>query len=122
MGKTFHERGTALTLAARRLTEDLGILFVNAFQDPDLQEAQYWSEDRLHLNPFGHSRVAHMVLTALGVQSTLEPAPDPKPWRQGVTSEAMYYREHVAPWIGRRIRRTSSGNGRAPKHPTWTSV
>jgi lysophospholipase L1-like esterase len=122
MGKTFHERGTALTLAAKRLTEDLGILFVNAFQEPDLQQAQYWSEDRLHLNPHGHARVAHMVLTTLGVRSTLDPAPERKPWRQGMTSEALYYREHVAPWIGRRIRKTSSGNGREPKHPTWSQL
>lgn len=122
MGKTFHERGNALTDAAKALTAELGILFVNAFQDDALRGAEFWCEDRLHLNPYGHARVAHMVLTALGVPSQVDDPPEPKPWKQGVVGEAQYYREHVAPWIGRRIRKTSSGNSRAPKHPVWSRV
>lgn len=122
MGKTFHERGLELTAAAKALADDLGVLFVNGFEDAVLRQAEYWGDDRLHLNPYGHERVAHLVLTTLGVPSTLGPSPEPKSWRQGVSSEAVYYREHVAPWIGRRIRKTSSGNGRAPKRDHWEPI
>ncbi|MFY9712808.1 MAG: SGNH/GDSL hydrolase family protein, partial [Microbacterium sp.] len=34
-------------------------------------------------------------------------------------SGASYYREHVGPWVKRRVTRTSSGDGRAAKYPAW---
>jgi hypothetical protein len=33
---------------------------------------------------------------------------------------AAYYRQHVGPWVRRRLTRTSSGDGREPKFPSWT--
>ncbi|MGV8849400.1 MAG: SGNH/GDSL hydrolase family protein [Propionibacteriaceae bacterium] len=121
-GPTIHARGAALTVAARDLSDDLGILFVNAFDDPVLRGAEFWSDDRLHLTGYGHARVAHLVLTALGVTAAEGDVPPPRPWRVGVLGEARYYRHHVAPWIGRRIRRTSSGKHRTGKHLDWTEV
>ena len=35
---------------------------------------------------------------------------------QGLT----YYREHVGPWVRRRLTGTSSGDGRAAKFGEWT--
>ena len=32
-------------------------------------------------------------------------------------SGSTYYREHVGPWVRRRLTGTSSGDGREPKHP-----
>ena len=96
--------------------------FVNAFDDPVLKGAEFWCEDRLHLNPYGHARVAHLVLSALGVPSAAEPGPTPKPWHSGALAEARYYRDHVAPWVGRRIRKRSSGDNRSYKYAEWTEV
>ena len=34
----------------------------------------------------------------------------------------VWLRDHVRPWLGRRIRRTSSGAGRLPKHADYVLV
>ena len=121
-GRTVHERGAALTDAGLELADELGVLYVNGFADQELREAQYWCDDRLHLNPHGHARMAAKVLAALGVEVTVEEGPEPRVWYGGLIAEARYYRRHVAPWVGRRLRRRSSGDNRTAKHPTWTLV
>lgn len=42
--------------------------------------------------------------------------------RRPLSEEVRYYREHVLPWIGRRLRGQSSGDGRGPKYPTWSTI
>jgi hypothetical protein len=47
--------------------------------------------------------------------------PGPEESRR-VLAEARYYREHVLPWLHRRVRGRSSGDGRTGKFETWTSI
>lgn len=86
-----------------------------------IQRADFWSEDRLHLNAFGHHEVARLVLDVLGVPNALEPSmPAPLPqrsWREARVEDLHWTREHLIPWIGRRIRGVSSGDTVAPKRP-----
>ncbi|HEY8318487.1 MAG TPA: SGNH/GDSL hydrolase family protein [Amnibacterium sp.] len=86
-----------------------------------IQDARYWSIDRLHLNTLGHHEVARMVLDTLGVEHDLEPGrPEPhKPqtWRQARRDDLVWTREYFLPWVGRRIRRVSSGDTIQPKRP-----
>jgi lysophospholipase L1-like esterase len=121
LGRVLRQRGTALTAAVRELTSRHGVLFVDCFGDAEVRHAPYWSPDRLHLNADGHRRVAGLVLGALGLpaadhRATAAAAP------RRLLAEARYYREHVLPWVGRRLRGRSSGDSRAAKHPDWTAV
>ncbi|WP_433059164.1 SGNH/GDSL hydrolase family protein [Dactylosporangium sp. CS-033363] len=121
-GKVIHRKGTILSAAVTELAQQHGALFVNIFGDEEIRHAQYWSGDRLHLNGAGHRRVAGLVLTALGHPTTAHRVdPGPKA-SSGLLAEAKYYREHVLPWVTRRLRGRSSGDGRAPKYPAWTPV
>jgi lysophospholipase L1-like esterase len=121
-GKTIHERGESLTEKIGPLADERELTFVNCFADLTIRRSEYWSEDRLHLNTFGHRRVADLVLAALGHSQPERPRPpDPSVeirWRD----DARYYRQYVGPWIGRRLRRKSSGDGHPPKHPTWHRI
>lgn len=87
----------------------------------ELADPRMWAPDRLHFSPTGHHTIAGMVLEALGVDHELEafrPEPLPaKPWRQARIDDIVWAREHFAPWILRRLRRTSSGDGITPKRP-----
>ncbi|WP_433218374.1 SGNH/GDSL hydrolase family protein [Dactylosporangium sp. CS-047395] len=123
MGKVIQRKGTVLSAAVRELTARYdNVLFVNIFGDEEIRKAPYWSGDRLHLNAAGHQRVASLVLTALGHPTTAHRVdPGPKA-SSGLLAEARYYREHVLPWVTRRLRGRSSGDGRAPKYPLWTPV
>ncbi len=120
--RAIYARGTALTLAVKELAAEKGLLFVSCWEDLTFHGPEYWCDDRIHLNPYGHARVAHLVLTALGVSSSLGPGPRARPWRESPWDEVRYYRQHVGPWVGRRLRRRSSGDNRLPKHPTWSVV
>lgn len=92
----------------------------------EIQDARMWSADRLHLNPLGHRTVARMVLATLGMNDKAPPPlPEPlqlTPWRVARRADMEWAREYLAPWIGRRLRRVSSGDTVRPKRPTWSTV
>jgi lysophospholipase L1-like esterase len=92
-----------------------------------LTDRRLWHTDRLHLNVDGHERVAAAVLEALGVDDvdvlggapgwwrTPLPPAAPSRRRDDLAADAAWVREHLLPWVGRRLRGTSSGDGREPK-------
>lgn len=87
---------------------------------------RFWDEDRLHLSAQGHERAAAAVLEALGVGDDrwrTPPPPDPplRPWTR-VAGNARWVRHHFAPWLVRRARGVSSGDGITPKRPALRPV
>jgi lysophospholipase L1-like esterase len=93
-----------------------------------LADRQLWAEDRLHLNADGHRRVAAHVLACLGVTDPEvlsgpvgwweQPLPPPQRTRSGdLASDAAWVGQHFLPWVGRRVRRVSSGDGVSAKDP-----
>jgi lysophospholipase L1-like esterase len=87
-----------------------------------LADPRMWDEDRLHFSPLGHHTIAMMVLEALNVHHSLEPlVPKPLPartWREARSSDLVWAREYFVPWVIRRLRHRSSGDGITPKRPT----
>ncbi|MGY1884885.1 SGNH/GDSL hydrolase family protein [Blastococcus sp. SYSU DS0753] len=89
-----------------------------------LQDFRLWDTDRIHLTDEGHRRMALAAAAALGLpgadgedwRTPLPPQP-PRELRAALAEEAAWVRGFVAPWIGRRLRGRSSGDGRAPKRP-----
>ncbi|MFT4258756.1 SGNH/GDSL hydrolase family protein [Microbacterium sp.] len=121
-GRVFHKRGDLLSAAVlRRLESRPDVIRALNWPDRELAAPQYWSEDRLHMNAAGHHRVAARVLHALGYEP-------PASWwasrEHGVARPGglAYYREFVAPWVKRRVTRTSSGDGRSAKLPGWVEL
>ncbi|MBX3195995.1 MAG: SGNH/GDSL hydrolase family protein [Microbacteriaceae bacterium] len=89
----------------------------------ELSDPRMWAPDRLHFSPVGHQTIARMVLDALNVENDLEPyeaEPLPKQsWREARKEDIGWAREYFAPWILRRIRHQSSGDGVQPKRPSF---
>ena len=87
----------------------------------ELADPRMWAPDRLHFSPVGHQTIARMVLDALAVEHDLAPfEAEPLPrqdWRQARIEDIGWAREYLAPWILRRIRHQSSGDGVGPKRP-----
>jgi lysophospholipase L1-like esterase len=121
-GGLIRRRGEALTAAIAELASRYDIEMVDIFHDAEIRRAAYWSPDRLHLNAAGHQRVAGLVLTALGHPAAAHVV-DPGPAEsRRVLAEARYYREHVLPWLHRRVRGRSSGDDRTGKYVDWVPV
>jgi lysophospholipase L1-like esterase len=93
-----------------------------------LHDPRAWSADRLHLTADGHRRVALRACEVLGVpvdEDWREPWPPlnqaPRStaasWLAARRMDARWARVYAAPWVGRRIRGRSSGDGVPPKRP-----
>jgi lysophospholipase L1-like esterase len=93
-----------------------------------LHDPRAWSADRLHLTPDAHRRVALRACEVVGVPVTADwrerwPAAEgavPSParaWLVARRTDARWARVHAAPWVARRVRGVSSGDGVLPKRP-----
>ncbi|MFA5608048.1 MAG: SGNH/GDSL hydrolase family protein [Leucobacter sp.] len=87
----------------------------------ELQDARYWAGDRLHLNALGHHTIARAALRALNIPNNLEPLdPPPLPlrsWRTARREDVVWAKEHLVPWVIRRIKHVSTGDDIEPKRP-----
>ncbi|MFE9423648.1 SGNH/GDSL hydrolase family protein [Kitasatospora sp. NPDC006697] len=87
-----------------------------------LQDRRSWSEDRLHLSPEGHQRVALLAARALGLPTEADPAaawPAEAPHSAAELRQEnlQWAREYLLPWVGRRLRGESSGDHVEAKRP-----
>lgn len=93
----------------------------------ELYTQEMWAEDRIHLSAKGHELVSRQALATLeGTPATRQgfamPERPGRPVRQVVAEESAWVRTHLAPWVSRRLRRVSSGDGLEPKLPGLTPV
>jgi lysophospholipase L1-like esterase len=110
----YNEHIHAIALKHGALVADMWALRV-------LRDPRMWAPDRLHHSPVGHATIAAAVLDTLAVDHELEPfVPEPlaaRPWREARAEDLGWAREYLVPWVVRRIRHTSSGDGVTPKRP-----
>ena len=88
------------------------------------EDRRAWDDDRLHPSPLGHERLAAAAADALGVDvepGYLAAPPGAAPART-VRTEAEWWWRYATPWIGRRLRGQSSGDGRTAKRPSLVAV
>lgn len=102
-------------LAARH-----GALVVDLYGAHVLGDPHLWADDRLHLDEEGHRRVAEAVWQTLGHTPRFDwtealPLGIDLPWTARRTADLRFTRQHLVPWIGRRLTGRSSGDGLSPK-------
>lgn len=107
----------------RRVGAEIGAIIVDANQETFFSDNRFLAFDRLHLNAEGHYRVAQALLEKLGYEFDpswripLPPAP-PTPWLKKRVISTIWFFTFALPWIWRRLRGKSSGDGRTAKYPT----
>jgi polyphosphate kinase len=84
-------------------------------------DRRFLAKDRLHLNSLGHDRCAQAVLEKLGY--SFDPnwrTPLPPALRSSFFARSIEWQRwfitFLIPWIWRRVRGISSGDGRSAKH------
>ncbi|MEW9547649.1 SGNH/GDSL hydrolase family protein [Nonomuraea sp. NPDC050783] len=106
-----------------------GVTLLDSFPLAFATDARMWSSDRLHASPEGHARIAAAVAHALelpdgGDTSWRDPFPPlaaSRAWR-AVAAEARWLGTFAGPWLARRLRGRSSGDGRTAKRPVLAPV
>lgn len=90
-----------------------------------LYDDRMWAADRIHLGSEGHRRVGLLAAATLrgstsGEQEDwarpLPPLP-PRSRLAAARDDAAWLREHVAPWVRRRLEHRSSGDAVTAKRP-----
>lgn len=123
MTRPLAPRVRALNAALLVAAERHGVVVVRCDRYPICTDPRIWSEDRLHANALGHTLIADAMAHALGLPDaddawtrSLTPLPRSSRWSTART-EGRWLRTFVGPWLGRRIRGTSSSAGRTAKRP-----
>jgi hypothetical protein len=121
--KVWQERFGAFNDGVREIGAEVGAIVVDANGEKFFSDKRFLAFDRLHLNAIGHSRCADAVLEKLGYdfdpgwRTPLPPA-TPTPWIKERAIGVAWFFVFALPWIIRRLRGRSSGDGRACKYPT----
>lgn len=123
-GKTaqlWHERFSAFNVNVREVAKKYGAIVIEADDAKWLADLRFLAKDRLHLNADGHWRLSQAVLEKLGKdfdpkwKIPLGPATK-KPWLLKKIGNVFWIITFVVPWIWRRVRGKSSGDGRVAKY------
>lgn len=121
----FRPRMEELFTCIDELAAKHGALVVDLYGAPVLGDQRLWDVDRLHPTAEGHRRIAEAVWQSLGYEAEsdwrAELAPTlPPNWLSRRVADARFAKQHLVPWIGRRLTGRSSGDGRAPKRAELT--
>ncbi|GAA3800304.1 SGNH/GDSL hydrolase family protein [Streptomyces phyllanthi] len=118
----FRPRMEELFACVDELAARHGALVVDLYGAPSLSDPRLWDVDRLHLTGEGHRRVAEAVWQTLGYEPedsewrTPSPSTAPPAWVARRVADVRFARQHLVPWIGRRLTGRSSGDGRTGAH------
>jgi lysophospholipase L1-like esterase len=118
-----HLRGRVATYneLVREIADRHGATVIDFWRLREYRDPRMWDVDRIHMSTAGHQRMAIAVLDTLGVAHDLQPHElEPLPEmdrRQRRNADLAWARAHAAPWVQRRLRGTSSGDGLPPRRP-----
>lgn len=118
--RSFRGRTAIYNELLREVADRRGIELIDYWRFDGYDDPRMWDWDRLHMSTLGHTRMAAEVLDFLGVEHSIEIEPlealavvDPATRRR---ENAEWLRSFAAPWVSRRLRGASSGDGVSAKH------
>ena len=117
----WQERFAIFNENVRRKANDVGAILFDPNQDDFWRDSRFIHEDRLHLNSEGHRRVAQAVLARLNLPHDSDwrtplPPESPKSIIEKTQVNLNWFGAYAVPWMIRRARRRSSGDGRSAKY------
>ncbi|MGK2877568.1 MAG: SGNH/GDSL hydrolase family protein [Solirubrobacterales bacterium] len=126
VARIFSERLTAYNQSIRDVAKQTGATLVDMAEEFGEYDPRGWSPDRLHANAIGHQYLMWGAADALGLPDAPEhlkalhadtPGVPALPRHKAFATESAWLWMHLRPWIVRRIKGTSSGDGISAKRP-----
>lgn len=120
-----------LSYKARAMTElinsvgaEYQVPVLDLFEMREFSNLEFWCEDMVHFSGHGHIRIANRAAQMLGIDQGFEETdldqmerPDRRP-----LAVMKWTVQHVVPYLIRRVRRRSSGDGLEPKHDSYVTL
>ena len=119
--KLWHQRFSAFNENVRKVAAKYPVILFEAKNAEFLNDRRFLAFDRLHMNSEGHRRLANAVLEGLGFnfdpnwKVPLAPAKKKNKVVKALVNIA-WVAIFLLPWIWRRLRGKSSGDGRSAKY------
>lgn len=117
-----HARIQRFNAVLREGVEAVGATYLDFTGDPACSEPRAWAEDRVHLSSHGHRLLAYRAAATVGIAGMTELGSLDAAMHDEETGEdswiptARWLWTHVRPWLGRRARGRTAGDGRTAKH------
>jgi lysophospholipase L1-like esterase len=127
LARILRPRMSAYNEAMREIGRRTGAIVVDIAAEPVSSDPRLWSVDRLHASTLGHERITGALCHALGLDAEpwwAEPLPlaARRPPHALLAAEVVWAQRYFTPWVVRRLRGRSSGDGRVPKRPELAPV
>ncbi|MGG2460952.1 SGNH/GDSL hydrolase family protein [Streptomyces sp. RGM 3693] len=125
LARPLSARVAALNERIRQAARRHGVTLAETSHHAVVTDPRLWSPDRLHASPLGHQRIAAAVAHALDLPHSddtwthpLSPPETAFPvgWR-AAAHELRWAAAFLGPWLGRRLRGRSTGDGHTAKRP-----
>jgi len=126
--RLFDARFAAFADRLREVAEEHGVMLLDVRAVPELADPAMWAEDRVHLNSAGHRALAYEAARVLGVRDAIElgaleqSVHDDEEAADRDLRNSEWLIRHAAPWLMRRVRGRTAGDGRSPKHDALIRV
>jgi len=110
-----------------RVAAELGFPVIDVYGMSELEHLEFWHHDMVHFSAIGHAQIANAAAELLDTTARYSPRDyEPSFAADRPLGETVaWFLRDVVPFIDRRLRRTSSGVGIAPKLPAlvpWSLV
>lgn len=113
--QAFRGRAAVFSANLSSIAQRYGCIPLDLWGIGDFRDPANWSPDRIHPSTRGHLALAAAAAAALDIPGSPDPGPLPGP--SGGVPTGVWLRQHVLPWVSRRVRGVSSGDGVGPKIP-----
>ena len=100
------------------VAQEFGAPVLDVFGIRHFEELSFWADDMVHFSGHGHIAVANKAADLLGLEyrypeTRLEDLPTVS---RGLVQTLAWVKRDVAPYVSRKLRGVTSGDGMDPKH------
>ncbi|WP_322409431.1 glycosyltransferase [Microbacterium invictum] len=122
--RVFSRRFARYAEQLRHVATDTGAMLLDLDAHPAIGDLGFWADDRVHLRSSGHRFLAYRAAETLGVpdaealgrlDAALHADDDPP-------APGSWLRRDVLPWVWRRLRGRTAGDGLDAKHADYVTV
>ena len=118
----FAKRCAVYNSELRRIAAERGCLLLDLEVWPEIGALEMWAADRVHLRSRGHRFLAYRAATVLGIPDAEALGDLDASLHDDEQTAAGWIRRDVLPWVWRRVRGRTAGDGRSAKHDGYVEL